>query len=117
MLSITSRPILVSLCKSANFLSFVSRIPFCVGLLSPNDVKLTLCYIPTLAFQLVFPPPLLCLVTPVLVTCPFRTRSCTRSVAAGNPLHLIPQQSPSLPHDLHARTYERIHLAAPVRQS
>jgi hypothetical protein len=25
------------------------------------------------------------------------------------PLNLIPQQSPSLPHDLHARTFERVH--------
>jgi hypothetical protein len=33
------------------------------------------------------------------------------------PLNLLPQQSPSLPHDLHARTFERVHLAAPVRQS
>jgi hypothetical protein len=46
-----------------------------------------------------------------------RTLAITNSTAAGIPPNLLPYQSPSLPHVLHARTYERVHLAAPVRQS
>jgi hypothetical protein len=32
----------------------------------------------------------------------------SHSTAAGNPPTSYPRQSPSLPHDLHARTYERV---------